>query len=344
MQITWKLGKEFPVMIKGGAMGLVDGAPVYAGGMTYPWRETEQAWYWDGDCDEWLPVEPSLPLGRCYTQGVSLGDGLLVLGGRKSTPQERISLNDAWWLRRQDGVFSWARLPDMHKGRAIASAGVAGERVLAFGGGEWETSQGGAFVTRHLDNYEVLDLGDLEAGWRDLGPLPFTSLVGSATASVDGMVYAFGGYECWTEEGKRRVEQGASAWRYEFSTDTWTRLADCPVKASGWCAAAHQKSIVLLGGAFSHDLGGSASMCHTFHTLHPDTSRQRLIGGYSDLVLVYDIETDTYGPLEDRMPIGLNDLHCTIQEGTIYAVGGETVDPALSNTINSVMVGEIKSL
>ena len=43
MQITWKPGKEFPVMIKGGAMGLVNGAPVYAGGMTYPWRETEQA-------------------------------------------------------------------------------------------------------------------------------------------------------------------------------------------------------------------------------------------------------------------------------------------------------------
>ena len=68
--------------------------------------------------------------------------------------------------------------------RAISSLGATGNKVLAFGGGEWETSQGGAFTTRQLTNYEVLDLENLDAGWRDMGPLPFTSLVGSAFASV----------------------------------------------------------------------------------------------------------------------------------------------------------------
>jgi hypothetical protein len=251
LNITWKSGKGLPVLVKGGAMGLVDGAPVYACGMTYPWRETEQAWY-------------------------------------------------------------------------------------------WEEGEGGAFVTRHLDHYEVLDLDDLEAGWGDRGKLPFAPLVGSACASVDGTFYVFGGYECWTEDGQRRIKQHASAWRYDFAADTWTRLADCPVVASGWCAAACGKTIFLLGGGFSFELGGVAANYHTFHALESGTPRQRLIGAYSDLVFVYDIEADSYRALQERLPVGLNDLRCTVKDDTIYAAGGETVDPATSNTSNSFMVGQIK--
>ena len=341
LRIAWRSGKEFPIPIKGGAMGLVAGIPVYICGMTYPWRETEQGWYWDEDSGEWLPVEPSIPLGRCYTQGLPLEEGMLVLGGRKSTPAGRTSLDDAWWLRRQDGAFAWTRLPDMNYGRAIASIGVAKHKILALGGGEWEKSQGGAFATRHLKNYEILDLRNLDAGWRDMGPLPFKPLVGSACASIDDALYLFGGYECWTEGGQRRIAQSASAWRYGFATNAWTRLADCPVTASGWCGAAYQESVILLGGGLTFDLGGVRSPYHTLHTLEPGTSRQRLIGAYSDLALAYDTRTDSYQVLPDRMPVGLNDLRCAIAGRSIYTVGGESVDPALSNTINSVMIGTI---
>ena len=86
---------------------------------------------------------------------------------------------------------------------------------------------------------------------------------------------------------------------------------------------------------------GVKSPYHTLHTLEPGTPRQRIIGAYSDLVLAYDTETDSYQVLQDRMPLGLNDLRCAIAGRTIYAVGGETVDPALSNTINTVMIGTI---
>src|SRR5438445_9027817 len=134
MNITWKHGRWLPVFIKGGAMGIVDGAPVYAAGCTFPWRETEQAWYWDEKRNDWFPVEPSLPMGRCYTQGVTVKDGLVLLGGRKSTPEGRMSLRDAWWLRRHEGRFSWTQLPEMNYPRAITSLGVAGSNVMAFGG------------------------------------------------------------------------------------------------------------------------------------------------------------------------------------------------------------------
>ncbi|MEZ4730712.1 MAG: hypothetical protein R3E79_26595 [Caldilineaceae bacterium] len=58
---------------------------------------------------------------------------------------------------------------------------------------------GGAFATRHLTNYELLDLDNLAAGWQDRGPLPFPPLVSSAFATFIGdSLYLFGGYECWT--------------------------------------------------------------------------------------------------------------------------------------------------
>ena len=84
MKITWSEGKGFPTLIKGGAMGIVDGVPVYAAGVSYPWRESELSWYYDADQGNWFPTEP-IPLGRCYTSGATAGDGLLVIGGRKST-------------------------------------------------------------------------------------------------------------------------------------------------------------------------------------------------------------------------------------------------------------------
>ncbi len=352
MKITWKEGRWMPALIKGGAMGMVGGAPAYAAGMTYPWRETEQAWYFDEARGDWFPVEPSLPLGRAYTHGTTLKDGLLVLGGRKSPyageakeqgpSRGSLSLRDAWWLRRREGAFYWTQLPDMNYSRAVTSIGVSGNKVVAFGGGEWEKSQGGAFTTRHLTNYEILDLDDLKAGWRDMGTLPFTPLVGSAWASVGESTYVFGGYECWTEDNQRHVKRYAAAWRYDFAGDTWTQLAGFPGTASGWAAVPYKDTILLLAGGINLDLHGTTVPYHTTHIVAPGSWLQRVIGAYSDLVFAYDIEADTYRVLEDRMPIGANDLRCTISGNTIYVAGGETTDPAWSNCINSFLVGTIE--
>lgn len=342
MNITWEHLRSMPVLIKGGAMGIVNGVPVYAAGCTFPWRESEQAWFWDAGQGDWFPVEPNLTLGRAYTSGITLRDGLLVLGGRKSHGQARVSLRDAWWLRRNDSAFSWTQLPDMNYPRALASIGVAGEQIVVFGGGEWERSQGGAFATRHLTHYEILDLTHLSSGWRDMGPLPCVSLVGSAFASVGQSTYFFGGYECWTEQDKKQIQRYAVAWRYDFSTDTWTRRADFPGIASGWCAAPYKNTIILLGGCIELNMQGVCVPYETCHILKPGTPRQRLVGGYSNLAFAYNIEADTYRVMASRMPIGVNGPCCAISGNIIYAAGGETVDTALSNTTDAFLIGRVE--
>ena len=82
IRITWKLGPEFPDLVKGGAMGIVDGVVVHVAGMTYPWRENETGWWLDPRKEDWQPLPP-LPVGMAYTMGVSGEDALFVVGGRR---------------------------------------------------------------------------------------------------------------------------------------------------------------------------------------------------------------------------------------------------------------------
>ena len=343
MKITWKQGTGLPTFVKGGGMGIVDGTPVYVAGMTHPWRETELSWCWNTISEDWFPVEPNLPLGRCYTSGATLEDGLLILGGRKTTDGSAQSLSDTWWLRRRNSQFHWTQLPNLTTPRAIPSIGICGNKILAFGGGAWEQSQGGAFASQHLTNYEILDLDNLSVGWQNKGKLPFTSLVGSAFASIGTSVYVFGGYECWTAENKRHLTRHGMAWHYDFSTDTWSRISDIPGIASGWCAAAYNGKVILLGGSVTLELSGVNVPYQTNHVLNPGTWRQRLIGAYSNLVFVYDIANNSYRMMPERTPVGLNDLCCTILGNTIYAAGGETSDPATSNTSDAFMIGTIEA-
>ena len=39
-------------------MGIVDDMPVYAAGVSYPWRESEMSWFFDPDKRDWIPAEP----------------------------------------------------------------------------------------------------------------------------------------------------------------------------------------------------------------------------------------------------------------------------------------------
>lgn len=340
LKIEWSEGRWFPTLIKGGAMGVVSGVPVYVAGVSHPWRETELCWRFDFEQRDWLPVEP-LPLGRCYTSGTTVGDGLIVVGGRKSTLKGPVSLDDAWLLNQIGDDWEWTELPKLTQRRADGAVAAVGNLVVCAGGGEWERKHGGAFSANNVTIAEALNLDNLQAGWINLGEPPFSPRVGCAAAAVGGCLYLFGGYNCWLDEhGDRHFEYSNQVCRYDCSAGRWAEMAAMPVKLSGHQAVAFaDRYVILMGGVVRFSLLGQ-ELC--YQTTKVDSKRGLLLGEYSDLVWVYDTQTGSYDLLPGRTPHGHNDLRACIKGNTIYVVGGENSDVTTSNTTNAFMIGEIE--
>lgn len=339
IRITWSEGRWFPTLIKGGAMGAVDGYPVYAGGVSHPWRETEQVWYYDPERQDWFPIPP-IPLGRCYTTGCAAGDGLLVVGGRKTIRGKVEVLDDAWLLRRIDGEWRWRELAKLRQARGVAVVAVAGTTAVVAGGGDWERKRGGAFVASGVSKAEALDLADPNATWEDLGEPPFRPRASAGGAMLAGSFYVFGGYDCAVDEGgERTITPYADAFRFDLSTRSWMRIADLPMELRGHCALSYgDRYIILAGGCGGIPLLGERV---PYQTCKVDSRRGVVVGEYSDLVLVYDAEEDRYSVLPERLPHGYNDIRGCVLGDTIYLVGGENIDVTTSNTSNVVTVGQI---
>jgi len=69
----------------------------------------------------------------------------------------------------------------------------------------------------------------------------------------------------------------------------------------------------------------------------------RTVGEYNDVVWVYDVETNAYTALEQRLPHGVNDIRAAASGRTVYAIGGENVDKETSNTADHFQIGKIVS-
>lgn len=330
MDVTWQEGRWFPTLIKGGALGLVDGDPVYAAGMTQPWRETELVWRFDGG--DWQPAPP-MPRGRCYTKGATCEQGLLVVGGRKRS--------DAWLLRREDDALTWIELPSLGQERAECALAVANGVAVAAGGGVWETKHSGAFTGDGVTAAERLDLERPENGWHRTASPPFPPRVSFSGTAIDSTIWFVGGYNCHVDEnGVRTFDYFRDVWRYDTDEDTWSEAPGLPFRLSGHdVVAVDDRYLLLLGGCVRLEIDGQLIL---YQTTFMDEKRKLLTGGYSDLVWCYDTCTGTCELLPERMPHGLNDLRATTDGDHIYVVGGENADPSTSNTTEWFMVGEVR--
>jgi N-acetylneuraminic acid mutarotase len=111
------------------------------------------------------------------------------------------------------------------------------------------------------------------------------------------------------------------------------------VKISGHQVVVYDdRYLIILGGVVRFSFLGQEL---TYQISKVD-KRGVLVGEYSDLVWVYDTQTDSYELIHERMPHGVNDIRACIRDNIIYAVGGENVDVTTSNTTNAFMIGEIR--
>lgn len=340
--IKWRRGAHLPCYVKGGAIGAVGGLAVYAAGVTQPWRETEMVWAYDPAGDFWQPLPP-MPAGRAYTVGASDGQALYVVGGRWRGG----SCAEVFRLRLLNGRWLWEKVPPLRQARAVCAAAVVNGMLVCLGGGHWSSESPGAFFPREIGSVELLDLSHPEKGWAAGKPLPGSPRAGAAACAVGDSMVVAGGYDCWLEEGQRRLKALADAWRYDVKSDSWSALPQLPAATSGAAAVALRSGIaILLGGAVAEGDSWLTSAC-------VDAKRGVVVGEYSAGVWCLDAGADSSAPRPGaalrragwrRLPSplieGLNDLRACVVNGLVVAAGGENIDPTLSNTTNACQVGE----
>ncbi len=333
LRLKWRFGPEYPSYVKGGAMARVGDAVVYAGGMTQPWRESETAWFLRPENKDWRPLPP-MPKGCAYTHGTGAEDSLIVVGGR----WRGHATADVFRLRRtgQDD-WRWDVLPSLAEARATAGVAAVGPKVVATGGGDWDRQVGGAFAPRMVSRVEVLDLKQLDQGWRQAAAFPGGPCVAAMVAAIGGKIYHFGGYDLWYEQGQRRIEIKNAAWIYDVAANHWEPLPALPRRMYGGASAVlRDRYIVLMGGVVEDDAGRREM------SVIVDPKRKVLLGQYSTSVLVYDTVTRIYGWSKAPMPRGHNDIRAAVLDEKIYVVGGENADVTLSNTTSDVLMAEIE--
>jgi len=154
LRIRWKEAPAYPSLIKGPAVGVVDGRLLVAGGMSYPWREVEYGfWLATEDSPEpvpslavpgeniespigtWHPLPP-LPIGPGWTSGAAVAGGLAVVGGRRRAVGMRATA-DVWFLDVRAGATTWQRLPDRPSPAMVATTFAHGDFLYTAFGTDW---------------------------------------------------------------------------------------------------------------------------------------------------------------------------------------------------------------
>lgn len=141
------------------------------------------------------------------------------------------------------------------------------------------------------------------ASWHTRADMP-TARLGLATAVVDGVIYAIGGYVAANGEGLTTVEA------YDPATDSWTRRASMPTGRRWLSAAAVNGTIYVIGGHVNFQTPGLAT------------------------VEAYDPATDTWTTRSD-MPTGRLAMATAVVNDTIYVVGGTADHVALLRTVEA---------
>lgn len=237
-----------PVTIDGKiyAMGGFDGP--------YPaWELKADMFIYDMSTDTWREGV-SLPISQGEHIAVAVADKIHVIGGRIPDDSGK-SHFDSYVDTDKHHIFDvktglWTKGTPAPTARNSAAATVIDGLIYVVGGRKNVIQDDGTQLQENLSTLEVYDpKTDL---WKTLKPMP-EALGGNAAATVDGMLYVFGG-EQWSPEHK----VFSNTWIYEPEQDHWYRGTDLPTARHGLAAAAIDGVLYTIGGCTK--VGGGAAV------------------------------------------------------------------------------------
>lgn len=232
----------------GSYAGTSGGGLIVAGGANFP-----DATPWEGGTKTWhdrvFVLEAvngqwrhggRMPRPAGYGGSIQLDDGVLFVAGGDA----REHFRDVWlarWDGRQVSFESWPSLPGPLAMLAVARVG----RAIYVAGG---IDRPDATQARHV--VFVLDLDDVAAGWRDIGPWPGAERMLATAGRLGDELILCGGVRLKADDQGRPIREWlCDAFAYSPHTG-WRRLADLPrpVVAAPTPAVAVDGMLLVIGG------------------------------------------------------------------------------------------------
>lgn len=326
--ITWTLGPNLPEFRKGGCATVLDGKVISVFGMRQPWGEMATMYVFDPEAAWWQRAAEG-PLGQTYVQGAEYVGAFYAIGGRSA---KRGGVHkQCYRLRSEKGEYAWNQIADLNVKRAWAPSVCVESKLFVLGG-----SQGGHGPT--LGSVEMLDAAKAGAKWRKVGDIPGDSRGWSGAAAAGGAVYLMGGSHFFDPKpaGGPDRKRFAEVWRFDPDTSQWQARSPLPYRMSGFdCCVYQDRYIIVAGGAA--ETGDYTKEMHEIHR------RDRFHESYyCPFVLVYDTLADRWYRMPSVMPVPTNDIRVVIIGKMLYALGGENMEPATSNTTPWLRIGTIQ--
>lgn len=160
-----------------------------------------------------------LPRPSAYAAYASTAQGFLLAGGCNeeghSAKVTRTALHDMQLVSEA--------LPNLPKSIAYPAFALVGNRFYVIGGQETETS------TEALSSCYMLNLDNINAGWKELAPMPGGRML-AAAAVHDGLIYVMGGCSLHPDaKGQPERTYLSEVLCYDPCSNTWARVqADMP--------------------------------------------------------------------------------------------------------------------
>ena len=249
---TWRTVSSIPKPVNHGNAAAVNGKIYVLGGLvptetwnTSPvWNYTSDSWVYDPRDDSWAPL-PAMPgVEARGSAGVGVYEGKVFLAGGL----RKLELFHGGVQETVDTVSifdtvtkKWLEVPSAAKnipeGRDHAGAAVVGSKMFVLGG----RKNGQENVK---DTVFILDLKNLQRGWKTSKAKMPTPRGGVATGVIGKKVYIFGG------EGNTQVASGVfnETESYDTATDCWEKSIPMKIPRHGTYAVGVGKKVYIPGG------------------------------------------------------------------------------------------------
>jgi N-acetylneuraminic acid mutarotase len=247
---SWSQGAKLPVVMNHPNGAVVDGKLFLLGGFTtsrQTWVATATAGLYDPLKNSWSSLKglPQADARGASAMGV-YNRTIYVAGGKMGSNTASVTTVSAFNVDTMDWITLPSAAANMPGPRDHVGGAVVGDKFYVLGGRD--TS-----ITNVKGDVYILDLKNLNTGWKTSPAKMPTPRGGLAVGAVNTKIYTFGG------EGNQASSTGVfpQVEVYDTETDSWATLPNMQTPRHGTYGAVVSGVVYVPGGAIASGSGDS---------------------------------------------------------------------------------------